>query len=191
FLAWLETKLNEGYDITEYEAAQRLTEFRRKTKHFMGLAYENISASGPNAALPHYSPRRSTARMIDRDALYLNDSGGQYRDGTCDTTRTVHFGRPTPEQCDVFTRVLQGHIAIDSAVFPEGTSGHQPDVLARKALWRDGLNYGVALPAPPNNDGHTTVAHDGRLRLEVLVLVVVVRLADAPAACVHENTDNS
>ncbi|KAJ7910963.1 peptidase M24, structural domain-containing protein [Mycena leptocephala] len=134
--------LNEGYDITEYEAAQRLTEFRRKTKHFMGLAYENISASGPNAALPHYSPRRSTARMIDRDTPYLNDSGGQYRDGTCDTTRTVHFGRPTPEQCDAFTRVLQGHIAIDSAVFPEGTSGHQLDVLARKALWRDGLNYG-------------------------------------------------
>ncbi|KAJ7122012.1 Creatinase aminopeptidase [Mycena crocata] len=142
FLAWLETKLNEGYDITEYEAAQRLTEFRRKTKHFMGLAYENISASGPNAALPHYSPRRSTARMIDRETPYLNDSGGQYRDGTCDTTRTVHFGRPTPEQCDAFTRVLQGHIAIDSAVFPEGTSGHQLDVLARKALWRDGLNYG-------------------------------------------------
>ncbi|KAJ7785467.1 peptidase M24, structural domain-containing protein [Mycena olivaceomarginata] len=105
FLAWLETKLNEGYDITD----------------------------GPNAALPHYSPRRSTARMIDRDAPYLNDSGGQYRDGTCDTTRT---------QCDAFTRVLQGHIAIDSAVFPEGTSGHQLDVLARKALWRDGLNYG-------------------------------------------------
>ncbi|KAK6996964.1 Creatinase aminopeptidase [Favolaschia claudopus] len=142
FLAWLDAKLNEGYDITEYEAAQRLTEFRRKNKHFMGLAYENISASGPNAALPHYSPRRSTARMIDRDTPYINDSGGQYRDGTCDTTRTVHFGRPTPEQCDAFTRVLQGHIAIDSAVFPEGTSGHQLDVLARKALWRDGLNYG-------------------------------------------------
>lgn len=142
FLAWLEAKLNEGYDITEYEAAQRLTEFRRKTKHFMGLAYENISASGPNAALPHYSPRRSTARMIDRETPYLNDSGGQYRDGTCDTTRTVHFGRPTPEQSDAFTRVLQGHIAIDSAVFPEGTSGHQLDVLARKALWRDRLNYG-------------------------------------------------
>ncbi|KAJ7762525.1 peptidase M24, structural domain-containing protein [Mycena metata] len=142
FLAWLETKLNEGYEITEYEAAQRLTEFRRKTKHFMGLAYENISASGPNAALPHYSPKRHSARMIDRETPYLNDSGGQYRDGTCDTTRTVHFGRPTPEQCDAFTRVLQGHIAIDSAVFPEGTSGHQLDVLARKALWRDGLNYG-------------------------------------------------
>ncbi|KAF8893619.1 peptidase M24, structural domain-containing protein [Infundibulicybe gibba] len=141
FLAWLEAKLFEGYEITEYEAASRLTEFRRHNKNFMGLAYENISASGPNAALPHYSPRKTTARMIDKETPYLNDSGGQYRDGTCDTTRTVHFGRPTPDQSEAYTRVLQGHIAIDSAVFPEGTSGHQLDVLARKALWKDGLNY--------------------------------------------------
>jgi Xaa-Pro aminopeptidase len=90
-----------------------------------------------------------------------SDSGGQYRDGTCDTTRTMHFGRPTPEQCEAYTRVLQGHvrlftndaqvrmltsshqIAIDSAIFPEGTTGLQLDVLARKALWHDGLNYMV------------------------------------------------
>jgi Xaa-Pro aminopeptidase len=71
FLAWLEAKLSEGYDITEYEAASRLTEYRRHNKYFMGLAYENISASGPNAALPHYSPKKSTARMIDRDNPYL------------------------------------------------------------------------------------------------------------------------
>ncbi|RDX41089.1 Creatinase/aminopeptidase [Lentinus brumalis] len=141
WLAWLEEKLQQGYDITEYEAAWRLTEYRRKNENYMGLAYENISASGPNAALPHYVPHKHTARMIDRDTPYLNDSGGQYLDGTCDTTRTVHFGRPTPEQCDAFTRVLQGHIAIDSAVFPEGTSGAKLDVLARKALWQDGLNY--------------------------------------------------
>ncbi|KAI0746192.1 Creatinase/aminopeptidase [Earliella scabrosa] len=141
WLAWLEQKLQQGYDITEYEAAWRLTEYRRKQKHYRGLAYENISASGPNAALPHYVPHKATARMIDRETPYLNDSGGQYRDGTCDTTRTVHFGRPTPEQCEAFTRVLQGHIAIDSAIFPEGTSGAKLDVLARKALWQDGLNY--------------------------------------------------
>ncbi|RPD54446.1 Creatinase/aminopeptidase [Lentinus tigrinus ALCF2SS1-7] len=141
WLAWLEQKLQQGYDITEYEAAWRLTEYRRKNKNYMGLAYENISASGPNAALPHYVPHKHTARMIDRDTPYLNDSGGQYRDGTCDTTRTVHFGRPTPEQCEAFTRVLQGHIAIDTAIFPEGTSGAKLDVLARKALWQDGLNY--------------------------------------------------
>ncbi|KAF8149398.1 peptidase M24, structural domain-containing protein [Crassisporium funariophilum] len=141
FLAWLEAKLAEGYDITEYEAAFRLTEFRRKNKHFMGLAYENISASGANAALPHYSPKKSTAHMIGKDTPYLNDSGAQYYDGTCDTTRTVHFGRPTTEMSEAYTRVLQGHIAIDSAIFPEGTSGRQLDVLARKALWKDGLNY--------------------------------------------------
>ncbi|KAF6744915.1 aminopeptidase-P [Ephemerocybe angulata] len=141
FFAWLESKLAEGYDITEYEAASRLTEFRKKNKNFMGLAYENISASGPNAALPHYSPRKLTAKMIDRETPYVNDSGGQYRDGTCDTTRTVHFGRPSSDQCEAYTRVLQGHIAIDAAIFPEGTSGHQLDVLARKALWKDGMNY--------------------------------------------------
>ncbi|EMD33796.1 hypothetical protein CERSUDRAFT_56676 [Gelatoporia subvermispora B] len=142
WLAWLEHKMGEGYDITEYEAAWRLTEYRRENEYYSGLAYENISASGPNAALPHYSPHKATARMIDRETPYLNDSGGQYRDGTCDTTRTVHFGRPTEEQIDAFTRVLQGHIAIDSAFFPEGTTGRQLDVLARKALWKDGLNYG-------------------------------------------------
>ncbi|KAG5340300.1 hypothetical protein C0989_002193 [Termitomyces sp. Mn162] len=141
FLAWLEGKLQDGYDITEYEAASRLTEMRRSGKHFMGIAYKSISATGSNAALSHYTPRKSTAKFIERDTPYLNDSGGQYRDGTCDTTRTVHFGRPTAEQCEAYTRVLQGHIAIDSAVFPEGTSGIQLDVLARKALWRDGLNY--------------------------------------------------
>ncbi|KDR67798.1 hypothetical protein GALMADRAFT_257642 [Galerina marginata CBS 339.88] len=141
FLAWLEAKLADGYEITEYEAAFRLQEFRRTNKHFMGLAYETISASGPNAALPHYAPRKATAAMISRDSPYLNDSGAQYYDGTCDTTRTVHFGRPTAEVCEAYTRVLQGHIAIDSAIFPEGTSGRQLDVLARKALWKDGLNY--------------------------------------------------
>ncbi|KAF9445989.1 hypothetical protein P691DRAFT_674493 [Macrolepiota fuliginosa MF-IS2] len=141
FLAWLENKLNSGYDITEWEAAWRIKEVRMKQKKFMGLAYETISASGPNAAIPHYTPRKHSARMIDRETPYLNDSGGQYRDGTCDTTRTVHFGRPSPDMSEAYTRVLQGHIAIDSAVFPEGTSGIQLDVLARKALWKDGLNY--------------------------------------------------
>ena len=71
FLAWLENKLSQGYEITEYEAASQLTLYRRENKHFMGLAHENISASGPNSALPHYSPGISTALMIMRDAPYL------------------------------------------------------------------------------------------------------------------------
>lgn len=72
---------------------------------------------------------------------YYSDSGAQYRDGTIDCARTVHFGHPSVEQCEAYTRVLQGHVAIDSAIFPEGTSGRSLDVLARNALWKDGLNY--------------------------------------------------
>ncbi|KAI0266674.1 Creatinase/aminopeptidase [Gloeopeniophorella convolvens] len=141
FLAWLEEKMSKGFQISEWEAAWRLTEFRSKTKNYMGLAYENISAAGPNAALPHYKPLKSESIFIDKDTPYLNDSGGQYRDGTCDTTRTMHYGRPTQEQSEAYTRVLQGHIAIDTAIFPKGTAGAQLDVLARKNLWQDGLNY--------------------------------------------------
>ncbi|KZT65340.1 Creatinase/aminopeptidase [Daedalea quercina L-15889] len=158
FLAWLEQKIYQGFEITEYEAAWRLTEYRRQLDKYQGLAYENISGSGPNAALPHYSPRKAAAKFIDRETPYLNDSGGQYSDGTCDTTRTVHFGRPTDTQCEAFTRVLQGHIAIDSAIFPEGTSGMQLDVLARKALWKDGLNY---LHGTGHGVGSFLTVHEG------------------------------
>jgi Xaa-Pro aminopeptidase len=112
WFAWLEEKFAQGFAITEYEAAYRLTEFRKNNDNFMGLAYENISASGPNAALPHYSPNRGDARLIDRVTPYLIDSGGQYLDGTCDTTRTVHFGHATEEQCEAYTRVLQGHVSL-------------------------------------------------------------------------------
>ena len=71
WLAWLEYKISQGYDITEYEAAWRLTEFRRMGKNYRGLAYENISAAGPNAALPHYVPHKKDEIMIQRDAPYL------------------------------------------------------------------------------------------------------------------------
>ncbi|EIM81069.1 Creatinase/aminopeptidase [Stereum hirsutum FP-91666 SS1] len=158
FLAWLDEKISAGFQITEWEAAFRLTEWRRKSKNYMGLAYENISATGPNASLPHYSPKKDGCLFIDKDTPYLNDSGGQYRDGTCDTTRTVHFGRPTDEQCEAFTRVLQGHIAIDSAIFPTGTVGYQLDVLARKALWQDGLNYAHGTG---HGVGSFTTVHEG------------------------------
>ena len=127
FLAWLEDKFSQGYEISEYEAAFRLTEYRKTNKHFIGLAREIISASGPNTALPHYSLDESTAVTIDRDAPYLIDSGGRYNDGACGIGRTCIFGRPTTDHCRAYTRALQRHIAIDSAIFTEGTTGHQLD----------------------------------------------------------------
>ncbi|KAL0574111.1 hypothetical protein V5O48_007844 [Marasmius crinis-equi] len=158
FFAWLESEISEGHKITEWEAAQWLDEERLKAEYNMGQAYGNISGSGPNAALPHYVPTKETARIIDTETPYLNDSGGQYLDGTCDTTRTIHFGTPTEEQSEAFTRVLQGHIALDTAVFPEGTTGLQLDVLARNKLWKDGLNY---LHGTGHGFGSFLTVHEG------------------------------
>ncbi|KAM0789169.1 hypothetical protein ACM66B_000017 [Microbotryomycetes sp. NB124-2] len=141
--AWLEEEIEvKKRQLSEWEAAEKLTRYRERGEHFAGLAYENISATGPNAALPHYAPTRKSSRIIDTKTPYLNDSGAQYLDGTIDTTRTVHFGRPTSDQKRAFTRVLQGHIALDSCVFPKGTTGNLLDALARKPLWSEGMNYG-------------------------------------------------
>jgi Xaa-Pro aminopeptidase len=85
-LTWPDEKMSKGFQITKWEAAWRLTAFRSKTKNYMGLAYKNISTMGPNATLLHYSPLKSTSSIIDREAPYLNDSGGQYRNGICNMT---------------------------------------------------------------------------------------------------------
>ena len=81
------------------------------------------------------------AARITKDAMFMLDSGGQYLDGTTDTTRTVHFGTPSARERRCFTRVLQGHIAVATVVFPAGTEGHVLDGLARVALWQDGCNF--------------------------------------------------
>ncbi|GAA5874371.1 hypothetical protein JCM3774_005019 [Rhodotorula dairenensis] len=141
--AWLEERISNGKEITEWDAAEELTRYRKKGENLADLAYENISATGENAALPHYQPSPTRPVAISTSTPYLNDSGANYLDGTIDTTRTMHFGRrPTPEQKRAFTRVLQGHIAVDRAVFPEGSTGDQLDTLARAPLWSDGMNYG-------------------------------------------------
>ncbi|KZV73275.1 Creatinase/aminopeptidase [Peniophora sp. CONT] len=142
FFAWLEEAVGKGEQLTEWDAAECLTEYQRQAENFRGLKGAAMSCTGPNAALPHYSPTADDNRVIDTSTPYLMDSGGQYLDGTCDTTRTVHFRKPSLEQCEAFTRVLQAHIAIDTAIFPQNTSGRQLDVLARHKLWQDGLNYG-------------------------------------------------
>jgi len=129
-------------DVTEYQAALQVEEFRMNSELYEGPAYETVSAIASNAALPHYVPDPEGAKIIDDLTPYLIDTGGHYQDGTCSTTRTVHFGRPTIEQSEAYTRVLQGHIALSTVVFPEGTPASRLDILARKALWQRGMNYG-------------------------------------------------
>jgi Xaa-Pro aminopeptidase len=140
FLAWLEREAPTGV-VTEIDAVKALESFRRDTGALKDVSFPTIAGSGPNGAIVHYRVTQATNRRIGMNELFLVDSGAQYEDGTTDVTRTVAIGTPTDEMRDRFTRVLKGHIAIATAVFPENTSGAQLDPLARTALWQAGLDY--------------------------------------------------
>ena len=107
------------------------------------MSFENISSSGPNAAVIHYAPTAEKARALNLNEIYLLDTGGQYLDGTTDTTRTVHFGSPTDWEKECFTRVLLGNLDLERVRWPSGTrlAGNDLDVLARRRLWEVGLDY--------------------------------------------------
>ncbi len=140
FLAWFDREAPNGR-LDELSAAERLRQFRAETNSLEDLSFDTISAAGPNAALPHYRVSEETNLPILADSIYLVDSGGQYRDGTTDVTRTLVIGTPSREMQDRFTRVLKGHIALARAIFPAGTKGVQLDALARQHLWAAGLDY--------------------------------------------------
>lgn len=141
FFSWLETALKET-TVTESTAADQLLKFRQKQQYFQGPSFETISGYKHHGAIVHYRVSPESDIPIQPEGIYLLDSGGQYLDGTTDVTRTVALGTPTPSQKEHFTRVLKGHITLDLAVFPEGTTGAQLDILARKALWDVFLDYG-------------------------------------------------
>ena len=140
FLHWFDGEAPKG-QLTEMSAATRLRQFREATNVLEDLSFDTISGAGANAAIPHYRVSDESSRAIECDSIYLVDSGGQYRDGTTDVTRTLVVGTPTAEMRDRFTRVLKGHIALAQAVFPAGTRGVQLDALARQHLWAAGLDY--------------------------------------------------
>ena len=140
FLHWFAGAAQQG-DLDELTAAAKLRSFRDLTNSLEDLSFDTISGAGPNGAVVHYRVSPETNRRIEPNSLFLVDSGGQYRDGTTDVTRTLAVGTPTAEMRDRFTRVLKGHIALARAVFPVGTRGSQLDVLARAPLWEAGLDY--------------------------------------------------
>jgi Xaa-Pro aminopeptidase len=140
FLKWVEEEGPKG-GIDEMIAQEKLLGFRQQLGGLKDLSFDTISAFGPNGALPHYKGTAESNLKFTTGTLYLVDSGGQYQDGTTDITRTVPIGEPTAEMIDRNTRVLQGHIAIATAIFPKGTRGSQLDSFARRALWEAGCDY--------------------------------------------------
>ncbi|KAK7284665.1 hypothetical protein RJT34_19415 [Clitoria ternatea] len=141
FWDWLEAEITKSGVLSEVEVSDKLLEFRSKQAGFVDTSFETISASGPNGAIIHYKPEPGSCSIVDASKSFLLDSGAQYVDGTTDITRTVHFGKPTVREKECFTRVLQGHIALDQSVFPENTPGFVLDAFARSFLWKVGLDY--------------------------------------------------
>ncbi len=144
FLHWADEQ--DPVDHTEISFAMQLERFRRETAKKMNselvdISFATISGSGPNGALPHYRVTEKSNRRIDKNSLYLTDSGGQYPDGTTDITRTIAIGKPPAAAIQNFTLVLKGHIAIATAVFPKGTRGIDLDPFARRALWEHGRDF--------------------------------------------------
>jgi Xaa-Pro aminopeptidase len=140
FLAWFDREAPRG-ELTEIDAVAALESFRRDTGKLKDISFPTIAGAGPNGAIVHYRVTRKTNRVIAPGELFLIDSGGQYEDGTTDITRTVPVGEPSAEARARFTRVLKGHIAIATAIFPEGTTGAQIDSFARQSLWAAGLDF--------------------------------------------------
>ncbi|MBK7132851.1 MAG: aminopeptidase P family protein [Bacteroidales bacterium] len=141
FFFWIEHNL-DSVPMSELSLSEKLTHFRSEQENYLGASFSSIVAYKEHGALPHYSATSETDSVIGSDGILLVDSGGQYLDGTTDITRTIVFGRPAERQKRDFTLVLKGTISLAMAKFPAGTKGSQLDILARKALWEQGLNFG-------------------------------------------------
>ncbi|WP_419910165.1 aminopeptidase P family protein [Hoeflea sp.] len=144
FLAWLDRQKPGTTD--EINAVRQLEDARRTTGErlqmpLLDISFDTISGSGPNGAVIHYRVSNRSNRVLKDGELYLVDSGGQYRDGTTDITRTVPIGTAGDEEKRFFTLVLKGMIALTLMRFPEGTRGVDLDAVARSALWKAGADY--------------------------------------------------
>jgi Xaa-Pro aminopeptidase len=140
FLAWLDEVAESG-KIDEIDAAMKLEDCRRESGQLKDIAFDTISAFGPNGAIVHYRPTTKTKRALTTGSLYLIDSGAQYREGTTDVTRTIAVGMPTAEMRRHYGLVLKAHIAIATSRFPKGTRGQDLDPFARRPLWEAGLDF--------------------------------------------------
>ncbi len=141
FFLWLEKSIGKE-KITELSASARLESLRMSQEGCVGPSFATIAAFNDHAALPHYVPSPDSDAVLQQPGIFLLDSGGQYYGGTTDITRTIALGQPDTEMRKHFTLALRGTIDLAMAKFPHGTRGYQLELLARKALWDNGLNYG-------------------------------------------------
>ncbi|UCX05678.1 aminopeptidase P family protein [Shewanella glacialimarina] len=162
FLAWLDSQVEQGIMHDEAALAEQLESYRLQDPQYREPSFDTISATGANAAMCHYNHNNGTPSTMEMNSIYLVDSGAQYLDGTTDVTRTIAIGNVTDEQRKMVTLVLKGHIALDTARFPKGTSGVQLDAFARQYLWQHGFDYDHGTG---HGVGHFLSVHEGPQRI--------------------------
>lgn len=141
FLYWIENNLGQ-IPMTEYTVAEKLNELRAKQPDFKGISFYPIVGYKEHGAIVHFHVEEHNALPVEKDGFLLFDSGGQYLDGTTDTTRTIALNELSAKQKSDFTITLKGMISLTNAKFPTNTRGYHLDILARKDMWQHGLNYG-------------------------------------------------
>ena len=161
FLFWLKTSVSSE-EITEFTIGEKLKEFREKQSNFKGESFPPIVGYKEHGAIVHLSVDEEDALPVIADGILLFDSGGQYLDGTTDITRTVALGKITDQQKRDYTLVLKGMIGLSQAKFPYGTKGCHLDILARKPLWENGMNYGHGTG---HGVGHFLNVHEGPMAI--------------------------
>lgn len=157
FFYWIESNIS-NHSISETEASDKLTALRAENEGYVSDSFSNISAYGENAALPHYSAIRGKDSLLKPRGLYLVDSGGHYRHGTTDITRTIPLGELTYQEKEDYTLVLKGMIALSRCIFPKGTKGCNIDIVARQSLWHKMMNFGHGTG---HGVGHFLNVHEG------------------------------
>lgn len=177
---WLEKAVAEG-GVNELDVAAKAIEFRSESPLYRGESFGMIPGYKEHGAIVHYSATEESASDLKPEGLLLVDTGAQYLDGTTDITRTVALGTPTEEERHDYTLVLKGHVALGSAIFPEGTRGSQLDALARQFLWKECMTY---WHGTGHGVGHFLNVHEGpqniRLNENPAVLVEGMITSDEP-----------
>ncbi|WP_395300461.1 aminopeptidase P family protein [Enterobacter sp. ECC-175] len=166
FLAWLSREVPKrvasGQPLTELEVQAQQLAFRQQQPGFIEQSFATISASSSNAAMCHYHSSEASNKPIGHNHFYLNDSGGQYRNGTTDATRTLAWGKVDPQQRLHYTAVLRGFLSLITLQFPSGSYGHQLDAFARRPLWEMGLDYDHGTG---HGVGHQLLIHENPHRI--------------------------
>ena len=180
FLKWLKPAVEAGGQ-TEMSIDKKLTSFRAEQPDFRDISFDTIAGYQTHGAIVHYEATPETDIPLKPEGFLLLDSGAQYLDGTTDITRTIALGPLTDEQKRVYTLVLKGHIQIELCKFPSGASGTQIDILAREAMWREGLNY---LHGTGHGVGTYLNVHEGphqfRMEWKPAPLVAGMTITDEP-----------